>query len=174
MSFNYGKNISVQVFGASHADAVGAVIDGLPAGERIDLAAVLRFMGRRAPGNAEFSTARRETDEAELLSGLLGDVTTGAPVCAVIRNRDTRSGDYENLRRVPRPGHADYPAFVKFGGKNDVRGGGAFSGRMTAPLCFAGGFCAQILLRAGVEIFAHIDASEGIQAAPVDSCAPDL
>ena len=174
MSFSYGENLSVQLFGASHADAVGAVVDGLPAGERIDLAALRRFMGRRAPGNSEFSTARRETDEPEVLSGLLEDATTGAPVCAVIRNRDTRGGDYEELRRVPRPGHADYPAFVKFGGKNDVRGGGAFSGRMTAPLCFAGGLCAQILARAGVEVFAHIDAVAGIPDAPIDPCAPDL
>lgn len=173
MSFRYGKNVSVQIFGASHADAVGAVVDGLPAGERIDLADLRRFMGRRAPGSHEFSTARRETDEPEILSGLLDGVTTGAPVCAVIWNRDTRGGDYENLRCVPRPGHADYPAFVKFGGANDVRGGGAFSGRMTAPLCFAGGLCAQILLRAGIEIFAHIDAVAGIADAKADPCAPD-
>ena len=173
-SFELGRNFTVQVFGQSHADAIGAVVDGLPAGKRIDLDEVFRFMGRRAPGKNAFSTARREADQPEVLSGLIDGVTTGAPVCAVIRNENVRSGDYANVLTVPRPGHADFPAYVKYGGWNDVRGGGAFSGRMTAPLCFAGALCLQLLRERGIEVFAHIRSIAGIDDAVPDPCCPDL
>ena len=173
-SFNIGHNLTVQIFGQSHAEAIGAVVDGLPAGKTIDLAQVERFMDRRAPGKNAFSTARREADRPEILSGLLEGVTTGTPVCAVIRNTNTRSGDYANVLTVPRPGHADYPAWVKFGGKNDVRGGGAFSGRMTAPLCFAGALCLQLLAEKGVAVHAHIQSIAGIPDGTVDPCHPDM
>ncbi|MBU5625879.1 chorismate synthase [Oscillibacter sp. MSJ-2] len=173
-SFELGRNFTVQVFGQSHADAIGAVVDGLPAGKRIDLDEVFRFMGRRAPGKNGFSTARREADRPEVLSGLVDGCTTGAPVCAVIRNENVRSGDYANVLTVPRPGHADFPAYVKYGGKNDVRGGGAFSGRMTAPLCFAGALCLQLLRERGIEVFAHIRSVAGMEDAAIDPCCPDL
>ena len=172
-AFEYGKNLTVQVFGQSHADAIGAVVDGMPAGIEVDTEALQAFLDRRAPGRSAFSTARREADRPEILSGLLNGVTTGTPICAVIRNTNTRSGDYDNLRLVPRPGHADYPAYVKFGGKNDVRGGGAFSGRMTAPLCFAGGLCLQLLKKRGIQVFAHIRAIGPEEDETIDPAAPD-
>ena len=133
MSSEYGKNLRISIFGQSHSKGIGVVIDGIPAGERFDMEAVLRFMQRRAPGGKAFSTARKEGDEPEILSGLLpeqSDPTSGprwyhscgAPICAVIWNKDQRSQDYESLRDVPRPSHADYPAYVKFGSFHDIRG----------------------------------------------------
>ncbi|MGI5971880.1 MAG: chorismate synthase [Oscillospiraceae bacterium] len=156
MSNTFGEKLKITVFGQSHSEAIGAVVDGLPAGEAIDMGAVLRFMRRRAPGGSELSTARRETDEPVILSGLLDGRTCGAPVCAVIKNSDTRPQDYDSLRFVPRPGHSDLTAFIKYGGANDIRGGGQFSGRLTAPICFAGALCLQLLSRRGVEIRAEI------------------
>ena len=131
----YGEKIHVSIFGQSHSAAIGVVIDGLPAGVKIDMTELGRFMARRAPGQGKYATARKEADLPEFVSGVVDDVTCGAPVCALIRNTDTRSGDYANLRDVPRPSHADYPAYVKFGAAHDIRGGGHFSGRLTAPLC---------------------------------------
>ena len=156
MSSTYHGNLTVSIFGQSHSGGIGVVIDGLPAGERIDLDALQAFLGRRAPGKNAWSTARSEADMPEILSGLVNDITCGAPLTAVIRNTNTRSGDYNNLRDIPRPGHADYTAHIKYGGHQDVSGGGHFSGRLTAPLCIAGGICMQILARQGIEIGAHI------------------
>lgn len=156
MSSNFGTNIKISVFGQSHSEAIGAVIDGLPAGEPIDLEKVQSFMRRRAPGGSGYVTQRREEDAPVILSGLLNGVTCGAPLCAMIQNKDTRSKDYDKIRDIPRPSHADYPAYVKYGGHNDIRGGGHFSGRLTAPLCFAGAVCKQILERRGITIGAHI------------------
>ena len=150
-----GRKLQVSVFGQSHAAAVGAVIDGLPAGFRIDREKLQAFLARRAPGQGRFTTARKESDEPEFLSGLREDVTCGAPVCVAIRNRDTRSTDYEQFRRIPRPGHADWPALARYGANFDIRGGGQFSGRMTAPLCAAGGIALQILAEKGIRIGAH-------------------
>ncbi|MDR2686817.1 MAG: chorismate synthase [Oscillospiraceae bacterium] len=152
MSSIFGENVKFSVFGQSHSEAIGIVIDGLPAGESVDMQAVAEFMARRAPGRGPGGTARREADEPRVLSGLLEGKTCGAPLCAIIGNIDTRPQDYENLRHVPRPGHADFPLAVKHGGRQDVRGGGHSSGRLTAPLCFAGAVCVQILRRRGVSV----------------------
>ena len=156
MSSMYGKNIKISIFGQSHSEAIGVVVDGLPPGFKVDVDALNQFMGRRAPGRSIFSTARKEDDVPEFLSGLASGVTCGAPLCAVIRNKDAKSSDYANLRDVPRPGHADFTAQLKYGGAQDMSGGGHFSGRLTAPLCIAGGICLQILREKGIDIAAHI------------------
>ncbi len=156
MSNSIGNRYRFTIWGQSHAPAIGVTIEGLPAGFRPDMEALASFLARRAPGGGPFSTPRKEADAPEILSGLADGVTCGAPLTAVIRNTDTRSGDYENLRRVPRPGHADYPAMVKYGEARDVAGGGQFSGRLTAPLCIAGGLAIQLLSREGITVRAHI------------------
>ncbi|MGN0564559.1 MAG: chorismate synthase [Candidatus Heritagella sp.] len=155
MSSTFGKNLHISVFGGSHTEAIGVVIDGLPAGETIDLDALLRQMARRAPGRDKSSTPRKESDIPRILCGLLDGVTTGAPLCLIIENTNTRSKDYSDLKIHPRPGHADYTAFVRYGGHNDIRGGGHFSGRLTACLVAAGGIARQILQRRGILIGAH-------------------
>jgi chorismate synthase len=156
MSFEFGNRLHVSIFGQSHSKAIGVVIDGLPAGELIDLRAVDRFMARRAPGQNSLTTPRKEADIPVILSGIVDNRTCGAPLCVEIENSDTRSQDYEKIRDVPRPMHADYPAFVKTDGFNDIRGGGQYSGRLTAPLCFAGAVCIQLLEKRGVKIAAHL------------------
>ncbi len=156
MSSKFGHRIQISVFGQSHSQAIGVVIDGLPAGERIDLDQVQAFMKRRAPGRHPYATPRKETDTPEILSGLFEGRTCGAPLCAVIHNTNAHSKDYSNLIKTPRPGHADYTAAIKYHGFQDYRGGGHFSGRLTAPLCFAGAVCMQILARKGIQIGAHI------------------
>ena len=153
----YGRNVRITIFGQSHSPAIGVTVEGLPAGFAIDRAALQAFLDRRAPGRDATSTARREADEPEFLSGLVGDVTCGAPLTAIIRNTNTRSQDYDALRAVPRPGHADWPAQVRFGGFQDVAGGGHFSGRLTAPLCIAGGIVMQILAQKGVTVQARAE-----------------
>ena len=168
MSSTTGNKIKVTLFGQSHSQGMGVVLDGLPAGERVDLERVEAFLARRAPGQGPHTTARKEPDKPEILSGLVEGVTCGAPVCAVIPNTDARSRDYEELRRLPRPGHADYPAWVKFGDARDVRGGGEFSGRLTAPLCFAGAVCLQLLERRGIRVGAHILSVAGERDLPFD------
>ena len=150
MSSEFGSLLKISVFGQSHGRAIGVVVDGLPAGEAIDLEELNAFLARRKPGKSHLSTARREADAPVFLSGLENGVTCGAPLCAVIENGDQHSSDYDALRDKPRPGHADYTAFVKWGGQADMRGGGHFSGRLTAPLCIAGGIAKQILSRRGV------------------------
>lgn len=157
----YGRNIRVTIFGQSHSPAIGVTVEGLPAGFAIDRTALQAFLDRRAPGRDATSTARREADEPEFLSGLVGDVTCGAPLTAIIRNTNTRSQDYDALRAVPRPGHADWPAQVRFGGFQDVAGGGHFSGRLTAPLCIAGGIVRQILAQRGVTVQARAERIAG-------------
>lgn len=156
MSSTYGEKIKISVFGESHGNGIGVVIDGLPAGVKIDMDSVLMQMSRRAPGKDKTATPRKESDIPKVLSGMLNDTLTGAPLCAVIENTNTRSGDYGNLLTCPRPGHSDYTAFVKYNGANDVRGGGHFSGRITAPIVFAGSICRQILEKEGIKIAAHI------------------
>ena len=155
MSSMWGTKVKISIFGGSHTTAIGVVIDGLPAGEKIDMDQVLVQMARRAPGRDKASTTRKEADIPQVLSGLYQGVTTGAPLCAVIENTNTRSSDYKNLALTPRPGHADYTGWVKYKGYNDVRGGGHFSGRLTANLVFAGAVCRQILDRRGITIGAH-------------------
>ena len=163
MSSEFGKLLKISVFGQSHGKAIGVVIDGLPAGEAVDLEELDRFLSRRRPGKSPLSTARREADAPVFLSGLENGITCGAPLCAVIENGDQHSSDYDQLRDRPRPGHADYTAYVKWGGQADMRGGGHFSGRLTAPLCVAGGIAKQILARRGVYVGAHL-ASVGAES----------
>lgn len=152
----YGENIRLTLFGQSHSPAIGMVMEGIPAGERIDMEALCAFLARRAPGKSELATARREEDIPEFLSGLSGDITCGAPLSAILYNADARPGDYDAFRDVPRPGHADYTAFVKYFGHHDAAGGGHFSGRLTAPLCIAGGICKQLLEKEGILVVARI------------------
>lgn len=169
----FGQKIKITVFGQSHADAIGVIIDGLPAGTDINEDAVQRFLDRRAPGKNELSTARREKDAVRFLTGLYNGKTCGAPLCAIIENGDTRSKDYSELEEKMRPSHADYPANVKYGGNFDVRGGGQFSGRLTAPLCIAGAVLMDILEKKGVYIGAHISSVGGICDDRFDSLCLD-
>ena len=162
MTFDFGKKLKINVFGASHAPEIGVTIDGMPEGEKIDFDELYAFMKRRAPGNDAFSTPRKEADVPEFLSGLENGKTTGEQVKAIIKNTNVRSKDYGNLEFVPRPGHADYTAYVKYDGKEDMRGGGKFSGRLTAPLCIAGGIFKQILAKKGIFVGAHIASVHGI------------
>ena len=155
MSSSYGENFRISIFGESHAAAIGVTIEGLPAGSSIDSGKLQAFLDRRAPGRDALSTSRREADAPEFLCGVKNGIATGAPITAIIRNSDTRSNDYANLANIPRPGHADYPAEVKFAGHQDRAGGGHFSGRLTAPLCIAGGIALQQLERLGVSVSAR-------------------
>lgn len=152
----FGSKVKISVFGESHGTAIGVVIDGLPSGEKIDMDEIYAQMARRAPGNDKTATPRKEADKPEIIAGLLDGVTTGAPLAAVIYNTNTRSADYGNIMSAPRPGHSDYTAYLRYNGFNDVRGGGHFSGRLTANLVFAGAVIRQILKRKGIEIAAHI------------------
>ena len=163
MSSSYGENLHITIFGQSHSAAIGVTVDGIPAGERIDMDELCRFLARRAPGHGGWSTARTEADMPEFLSGIKNGVTCGAPVAAIIRNGDTRSQDYAALADTPRPGHADYTADIKYGGAQDKAGGGHFSGRLTAPLCIAGGICKQLLAHEGISIISRIASIAGIE-----------
>ena len=156
MSSIYYGQLTVSLFGQSHAPGIGVTVDGLPAGEAVDLEELQRFLQRRAPGRDATSTPRKEGDVPKILCGLVDGVTCGAPLAAVIENTNTRSKDYDELRDKPRPGHADYTAYVKWRDQADMRGGGHFSGRLTAPLCIAGGIARQILSRRGVYVGAHL------------------
>ncbi len=155
MSSELGNNLKITIFGESHGTAIGMTMDGVPAGEAVDAAEIYAFMERRM-GGKRFSTARKEADLPHFLSGVRDGVTTGSPICAVIENTNVRSKDYSALENKPRPSHADYPAWVKYGGVADARGGGHFSGRLTAPLCAAGAICKQMLARRGIFVGAHI------------------
>jgi len=174
MSSSYGKNLKITIFGQSHSAAIGVTVEGLPAGFRVDMDRLNAFLGRRAPGKSPLSTPRKEADAPEFLSGLVADTLCGAPLTAIIRNTNTRSGDYDNLRDLPRPGHADFTAQAKFGGAQDVAGGGHFSGRLTAPLCIAGGIAKQILAEKGICISAHIASIAGVEDEKFDPLAPDM
>ena len=176
MSSIYGENLKLSIFGQSHGAAIGMTLDGIPAGLPINDAELQNFLSRRAPGANEYATTRKESDRPEFLSGIVDGFTCGAPITAIIRNSNTRSSDYDNLKDCPRPGHADYTAHVKYSGYQDVSGGGHFSGRLTAPLCIAGGLCKQWLANKGVRIGAHISAIAGITDEPVflDWTQPDL
>lgn len=173
MSCSFGNNIKVTVFGQSHSESIGCVLDGVPAGEKIDFDALYAFIKRRAPGD-RFSTPRKEADFPKIVSGIVEGVTCGAPICAVIDNTNTRSHDYDSLKNTPRPGHSDYTALIKHGGFNDARGGGNFSGRLTAPLCFAGGILMQILERKGIKIGAHISRLHSITDDKIDCVSGDM
>ncbi|MFU7516369.1 chorismate synthase [Clostridium sp. HCS.1] len=163
MSGVFGNDIKISIFGESHGAAIGVNIDGLPSGFEIDMDKVLFEMGRRAPGKNQLSTSRKEADLPEILSGYFEGKTTGTPLCAIIRNGDTRSKDYSKTKDFLRPGHADYSGFERYSGFNDYRGGGHFSGRLTAPLVFAGAICKQILEDKGIVIGAHIASIKEIE-----------
>ena len=156
MSGMWGNKLKVSIFGESHGAGIGITIDGLPSGIEIDMEEVLKEMARRAPGKSKLSTARKEGDQPEILSGFFEGKTTGTPLCAVIRNSDQHSKDYGKLKDLMRPGHADYPGFIRYNGFNDYRGGGHFSGRITAPLVFAGAVCKQLLNIKGINVGAHV------------------
>lgn len=156
MSGIMGNKLKLSIFGESHGPAIGITIDGLPPGVAIDMDKVLAEMDRRKPGKSLLSTTRKENDTPEIISGFFNGYTTGAPLTAIIRNSDQRSKVYEDIKNLMRPGHADYPAFVKYGGFHDYRGGGHFSGRITAPLVFAGAIAKQILAEKGIFVGAHV------------------
>ena len=161
MSSTYGESLKLSIFGQSHGAAIGMTLDGIPAGLPVDLEQLQSFLNRRAPGQKDWSTPRKEEDRPEFLAGIVDGYTCGAPIAAIIHNKNTRSGDYANLKDCPRPGHADYTAQIKYGGFQDAAGGGHFSGRLTAPLCIAGGLCRQWLEEMDIHIGARIAAIGG-------------
>lgn len=162
MSSLFNGGISVSLFGESHGKGIGVVLDNLPAGEPLDLDEIGVFMARRAPKKDGTSTMRSEKDIPDILSGFYEGKTTGTPLAAVIFNTDQHSQDYGNISHVARPAHADYTGYLRYNGANDPRGGGHFSGRITAPLVFAGAVCAQILKHRGITTGAHIRSIKGI------------
>jgi chorismate synthase len=164
----WGNRLRLSIFGESHGPAIGAVLEGLPAGEEINMEQVLVQMARRAPGHDLSATPRKESDTPQILSGMLNGKTTGSPLCAVIANTNTHSSDYDSFRTVPRPGHADYTAYLRYRGFSDARGGGHFSGRLTAPLVFMGAVCRQILKRRGVTVGSHVLSVHGAADTPFD------
>ena len=168
MSSLFNGGISVSVFGESHGKGIGVVMDGLPSGEKLDLDEIGAFMARRAPKKDGTSTMRSEKDIPDILSGFYEGATTGTPLAAVIFNTDQHSQDYGNISHIARPAHADYTGHLRYNGANDPRGGGHFSGRITAPLVFAGAVCAQILKRRGITTGAHISSIKDIRDIPFD------
>ena len=167
MSVLRGEKLTLSIFGTSHGTSIGMILDGLPPGIRIGEEALATFMTRSAPGQSNLSTARKEPDHPEFISGIKDGMTTGEQIKAIIYNTDVKSSDYSALARTPRPGHADYTAHVKYKGHEDSRGGGAFSGRMTAPLCIAGGICKQILESEGIAVSASIHDIHGNSSEPL-------
>lgn len=169
MSFELGRNVTIEVSGASHSESIDVTVKGLPAGEKIDTDEVNAFLKRRQGGNAKYTTARKEKDEPVISSGLEDGVLTGEPVSARFINANAKSSDYAKMRTIPRPSHADYVAYVKYGDKIDMSGGGFFSGRMTLPMCFAGALCLQILKRRGIDVRAHILSVGHVSDEPFDA-----
>ena len=168
MSNKIGNKITLQIFGQSHSTAIGCVIEGLPAGFRPDIEKIQKDLDRRKGGQNRYSTPRAEADTPNIISGLVDGVICGAPMCVLFHNNNTKSKDYSELRDKPRPGHADYTAYIRTDGNNDIRGGGEFSGRLTLPLCFAGSLCKQILAEHGITVGAHIASVGGISDRPYD------
>ncbi|MBO5867342.1 MAG: chorismate synthase [Oscillospiraceae bacterium] len=176
MNSTYGDILKLTIFGQSHGAAIGMTLDGIPAGLPVDFEELQAFLNRRAPGKADYATSRKEPDCPEFLSGIESGYTCGAPIAAIIRNTNTRSADYSQLKDIPRPGHADYTAQVKYNGYQDIAGGGHFSGRLTAPLCIAGGLCKQWLLMRNIRVDAHISAIGSVEDSPArfDSVHPQI
>ena len=168
----YGENLKLSIFGQSHSEAIGMSLEGIPAGLPVDTEQLQGFLQRRAPGQNAWSTPRKEADQPEFTAGLCDGVTSGEAITAVIYNRNTRSGDYGNLLYCPRPGHADFTGYVKYG--EITPGGGHFSGRMTAPMCIAGGMCKQWLEGMGIRIGAHILKIGTAEDEPFDAMNPQL
>lgn len=165
MSSTYGQCLKLSIFGQSHGEGIGVTLDGFPAGMAIDMERLLAEMARRAPGQSALTTARKEADAPEFLSGVLNGRTTGQPICAVIRNTNQRSRDYGDGVDLVRPGHADYTGHVRYFGFEDWRGGGSFSGRLTAPIVLAGALCSQWLEGQGVRIACHVQQLGGVRDA---------
>lgn len=163
MAANFGKNYKISLFGESHGVALGINIDGIPAGTKLDLEFIKEEMKRRAPGKSKLTTPRIEKDEFEILSGFFNGVTTGTPLAMIVRNNDQRSKDYSELKKKPRPGHADWPGINRYDGYNDIRGSGHFSGRITASIVFAGAIAKQLLQEKGILIGAHIKSLKDIK-----------
>lgn len=176
MSSTYGESLKLTIFGQSHGAAIGMTLDNIPAGLPVDIEKLQTFLNRRAPGQNDHSTPRKEEDQPEFLSGIVNGYTCGAPIAAIIRNHNTKSEDYAQLKDMPRPGHADLTAQLKYNGFQDAAGGGHFSGRLTAPLCIAGGLCMQWLEMKGVRIGAHLSVCAGVADEPIylDWENPDL
>ena len=174
MSSTYGESLKLSIFGQSHGPAIGMTLDGIPAGLPVDVEKLQSFLNRRAPGQNDWSTPRKEEDRPEFLGGVLDGYTCGAPIAAVIYNKNTRSDDYDNLKDCPRPGHADYTAQIKYGGYQDAAGGGHFSGRLTAPLCIAGGLCKQWLEEMGIHVGAHIYTIQGMDDTAFNPLSPQF
>lgn len=168
----YGKNIKLCIYGGSHDEKIGMKLSGIPSGLEIDMDALLALMARRAPGKNKHSTGRSEPDVPVFVSGVENGITNGDEIEAVIYNRDQHSGDYADLSDIPRPAHADYPARVKFGNQVDLRGGGHFSGRLTAPMCIAGAICRQLLETRGIHIGAHIYSIADVKDSMLDPLIP--
>lgn len=168
MSSTWGRSFKISIFGESHSEAIGVCIDSPPAGFKIDTDKLSRFMKRRAPGQNKMSTQRKEADMPNIVSGLINSVTTGTPLACTIENTNTHSKDYDKMQSVARPGHADFTGFVRYSGFNDIRGGGHFSGRLTAPLVFAGGIAKQILAANNIECICHVSEIAGVKDTPFD------
>ncbi|NLM10017.1 MAG: chorismate synthase [Clostridiaceae bacterium] len=168
MSSVWGEHIKISVFGESHGSCIGVVVDGLPAGIQLDLAKINQEMARRRPGQDIYTTQRKEADRVEIVSGFFNGCTTGAPLCGIIKNSDKRSVDYEDIKNIMRPGHADYTGFIRYKGFADYRGGGHFSGRLTAPVVFAGAIANQYLEQKRIIIGTHLLRIGQVQDAPVD------
>lgn len=162
MSSSFNGNIKFTIFGQSHSPAIGVTVEGLPAGFEPDMSELSRFMQRRAPGRSEFSTPRSEADAPEFISGLFDGRLCGTPLTAIIKNTNTRSGDYSELKYKPRPGHADFTAGERYNDSQDYTGGGHFSGRLTAPLCIVGGLCLQLLKAEGISVVTRIAELGGV------------
>ena len=173
MASSIGSHYRCSVFGESHGEMIGVEIDGMPPGEAIDEAELARFMARRAPGSSKLTTQRKEADAVHLATGVMNGVTTGFPLLAYILNTNQRSKDYSNLLDHPRPSHADYTAYVHYKGFADMRGGGHFSGRLTAPLCIAGGIAKQILRRRGIYIGAQLLQVADVRGSAFDPVSVD-
>lgn len=151
-----GNKIKISIFGESHSEMIGCIIDGFPSGIELDKALIEKMLAKRAAKNPVISTSRAEPDLVHTVSGIKNNITCGTPICALIKNTNTKSSDYENLKNIPRPSHADYTGHLKYKGFNDTSGGGHFSGRLTAPLVYAGSLCLQLLKKENINIYAHI------------------
>ncbi|MCT4631779.1 MAG: chorismate synthase [Firmicutes bacterium] len=165
----YKNGIGVSIFGESHGEAIGGVIDGFPSGVEIDMDHILWLMDRRRPGKNKMSTTRKETDIPRILSGVFNGFTTGTPISFVIENNNKKSKDYSKLMNTPRPSHGDYSGLIKYKGFNDYRGGGHFSGRLTAPIVFIGALCEQVLNSNGIKVFSKVESIGGIYDTDIES-----
>lgn len=174
MRSTYGEALRLTIYGQSHGPHIGIILEGIPAGLAVDQEALQVLLDRRAPGRNELSSTRSEADIPHFLSGITAGYTNGQPIEAIIRNLDVRSGDYDQHRECPRPGHADYTAIVKYGNNTNIDGGGHFSGRMTAPLCIAGGLCIQWLRNMGIQIGAHISQIADVKDSHFNPIQPEL